>query len=104
MSGIARQAAFYRGHLPEDRCLLPVTVLLSTTVALWLLVYLVGVVADAAQGAGTARVASERFLLDRPTSISLIHGAPFRTLVCDGAETSLKDAAAPARNAVGRGI
>lgn len=73
MSGIARQAELYRGYLPDDRSLLPLTVLLSMTVALWLLVYLVGVVADAAQGAGAARVASERFLSDRPSSGCLIH-------------------------------
>jgi len=75
MDRIEDQAAFYRGYLPDDRSLLPLTVLLSTTVAVWLLVYLVGVVADAAQGAGAARVASERFFRDRPTSGSLIHSA-----------------------------
>jgi hypothetical protein len=96
MNGIAKQAAFYRGYLPDDRSLLPLTVLLSMAVALWLLVYLVGVVADA-QGAGAARVAAERFFLDRPTSVSLIHSvparAPFRALVCDGGETRLEHAA-----------
>ena len=41
MNGIGKQAAFYRGYLPDDRSLVPLTVLLSTTLALWLLVYLV---------------------------------------------------------------
>jgi hypothetical protein len=39
MNGIGKQAAFYRGYLPDDRSLAPVTVLLSATVALWLLLY-----------------------------------------------------------------
>jgi hypothetical protein len=78
MNGIARQAAFYRSYLPDDRSLLPLTILLSTAVAVWLLVYLVGVVADTAQGTVAARVASERFLRDRPTFRSLIHSAAVR--------------------------
>ena len=41
-----RQAAFYRGCLPDDRSLVPLTVLLSTTLALWLLVYLVVALAN----------------------------------------------------------
>jgi hypothetical protein len=40
MSGIGKQAAFYRGYLPDDGSLLPLTVLFSTTLVLWLLVYL----------------------------------------------------------------
>ncbi len=44
MNGIERQAAFYRGYLPEERSLIPLTVLLSATVALWLLVYCVSAV------------------------------------------------------------
>ena len=38
MTSIGKQAAFYRGYLPDDRSLVPLTVLLSTTLALWLLV------------------------------------------------------------------
>ena len=49
MNGIGKQAAFYRGYLPDDRSLVPLTVLLSTTLALWLLVYLVAAVAEAHQ-------------------------------------------------------
>jgi hypothetical protein len=96
MNGIARQAAFYRGYLPHDRSLLPLTVLLSTMVAVLLLVYLVGVVANAAQGAAAARVASERFHRDRPTSGSLIHSAavrPASTLPCVMAQK--RDCTAP---------
>ena len=50
MNAIGKQAAFYRGYLPDDRSLFPLTVLLSTTVALWLLVYLIGVAGDAPRG------------------------------------------------------
>lgn len=78
MNGIARQAEFYRGYLPDDRSLLPLTVLLSTAVALWLLIYLVGVVSGAAQGTGAAGVASEPLFRDRPTSGYLIHNAAAR--------------------------
>jgi hypothetical protein len=41
MNGIGKQAAFYRGYLPDDRSQIPLTVLLSATLALWLLIYLV---------------------------------------------------------------
>jgi hypothetical protein len=58
MNGIGKQAAFYRGYLPDDRSLVPLTVLLSTTLALWLLVYLAAVVPEAHQDAGAGRVAS----------------------------------------------
>jgi hypothetical protein len=44
MNGIEKHAAFYRGYLPDDRSLVPLTVLLSATLALWLLVYLVAAV------------------------------------------------------------
>ena len=40
MSGTDRHAAFYRGYLPDDRSLLPLTIALATTVALWLLLFL----------------------------------------------------------------
>jgi hypothetical protein len=49
MNGMGKQAAFYRAYLPEDRSLVPLTVLLSTTVALWLLVYLMGIAGDATE-------------------------------------------------------
>jgi hypothetical protein len=53
--------AFYRGYLPDDRSQVPLTVLLSTTLALWLLVYLVAAMAEPHQDAG-ARVASVAFI------------------------------------------
>jgi hypothetical protein len=53
MNGIGKQAAFYRGHLPDDRSLVPLTVLLSTTVALWLIVYVICVAGDAPQYAAS---------------------------------------------------
>ena len=71
MTWIGKQAAFYRGCLPDDRSLVPLTVLLSTTLALWLLVYLVVAVAEAHQDAG-ARVASVTFIRDRPAAYSPI--------------------------------
>ena len=42
MSGIENRSGFYRGYLTDDRSLIPVTIVLGITVALWLLVYLVG--------------------------------------------------------------
>jgi hypothetical protein len=72
MNGIEKQAAFYCGHLPDDRSLVPLTVLLSTTLALWLLVYLVVAVADPHQDAAAGRVASVTFIDDRPTAYSPI--------------------------------
>jgi hypothetical protein len=49
MNGIGKQAAFYRGYLPDGRSLFPLTVLLSTTVGLGLLVCLISVKGDAPQ-------------------------------------------------------
>jgi hypothetical protein len=72
MNGSGKQAAFYRGYLPDDRCLVPLTVLLSTTLALWLLVYLVATEAEAHQDAGAGRVASVTFIRDRPPANSPI--------------------------------
>ena len=72
MNGIERQAAFYRGYLTDKKSLVPLTILLTTFVALWLLVYLVGAVADARQGGGAARVASVSFIGDRSAENPLI--------------------------------
>jgi hypothetical protein len=36
-----KSTAFYRGYLPDDCSLIPLTIVLATIVALWLLVYLV---------------------------------------------------------------
>jgi hypothetical protein len=49
MNGMEKQAAFYRAFLPDDRSLVPLTVLLSTTVALWLILYLICAAGDAPQ-------------------------------------------------------
>ena len=35
-----KRAAFYRGYLPDNRSLLPLTIALATAVALWLLIFL----------------------------------------------------------------
>jgi hypothetical protein len=72
MNGIGKQAAFYRGYLPDDRCLVPLAVLLSTTLALWLLVYLVAAVVEAHQDVGAGRVGSVTFIHDRPAANSSI--------------------------------
>jgi hypothetical protein len=71
MTWIGKQAAFYRGCLPDDRSLVPLTVLLSTTLALGLLVYLVAV-AEAHQDAGVGRVPSVTSIRDRPPANSPI--------------------------------
>ena len=71
MSGIAKQAAFYRGYLTDDGSLAPLTILLATVVALWLLVYLIAAVAEARQ-AGAWRAASATFIRDRPAASSPI--------------------------------
>ncbi|HME85259.1 MAG TPA: hypothetical protein VKG91_12105 [Roseiarcus sp.] len=42
MNGIEKRAGFYRGYLTDDRSLIPLTIVLGITVALWLLVYLIG--------------------------------------------------------------
>ena len=44
MNGIETHAAFYRGYLPDDRSLIPLTIALASFVALWLLIYLVSAV------------------------------------------------------------
>ena len=72
MNGIGKQAAFYRGYLPDDRSLVPLAVLLSTTLSLWLLVYLVVGVAEALHDAGAGRVASVTSIHDRPAAYSPI--------------------------------
>ena len=70
MNGIAKQAAFYRGYLTDERSLVPLTIVLATVVALWLVVYLVAAVAEAHQDAGAGRVASATFIHDRPAASS----------------------------------
>jgi hypothetical protein len=42
MTGIEKQAAFYRAYLIDDRSLAPLATALAVIVGLWLLVYLVG--------------------------------------------------------------
>jgi hypothetical protein len=71
MNGIGKQVAFYRGYLPDDRSLVPLTVLLSTTLALWLLVYLVAKVAEA-HHERAGRVAAVTFIHNRPAAYSPI--------------------------------
>ena len=80
MTWIGKQAAFYRGCLPDDRSLVPLTVLLSTTLALWLLVYLVVAVVEAHQDAGVGRVASVTFIRDRPPRFHRSRAIPPPTL------------------------
>jgi hypothetical protein len=42
MNRLEKHAGFYRGYLTDDRSLVPLTIVLVTSVAVWLLVYLVG--------------------------------------------------------------
>jgi hypothetical protein len=42
-------ARFYRGYLTDDRSLTPLSIVLATGVALWLLFYLVSLVGPAAK-------------------------------------------------------
>jgi ABC-type transport system involved in cytochrome bd biosynthesis fused ATPase/permease subunit len=41
MNGIEKYADYYRGYLPHRRSLIPLTIALATTVALWLSLYLI---------------------------------------------------------------
>ena len=72
MNGIEKQAAFYRGYLTDERSLAPLTIVLATVVAVWLLVYLVAAVAEAHQDAGARRATSVTFIHDRPAASSPI--------------------------------
>ncbi len=68
MNRIEKQAAFYRGYLTDERSLVPLTIVLATVVAVWLLVYLVAAVAEAHQDAGARQAASVTFIHDRPAA------------------------------------
>jgi hypothetical protein len=46
---IEERAAFYRGYLIDDRSLVPLAIILGTTLALWLLVYLVSAIGPQAR-------------------------------------------------------
>jgi hypothetical protein len=72
MNGIEKQAAFYRGYLTDERSLVPLTIVLATVVALWLLVYLVAAVAEPYQDADARQAASVTFIRDRPAASSRI--------------------------------
>jgi hypothetical protein len=69
MNGIEKQAAFYRGYLTDERSLIPLTIVLATVVAVWLLAYVVFAVAGGPRigGAGCA-AASVTFIHDRPAA------------------------------------
>lgn len=47
MNGYEKHAEYYRAYLTEERSLIPLTVVLATIVAVWLLVYLVAAVGPA---------------------------------------------------------
>jgi hypothetical protein len=44
MSGIEKQAAFYRAYLVDDRSVAPLTVAWAAIVAAWFLAYLIGAI------------------------------------------------------------
>jgi hypothetical protein len=65
MDGIRKHHAdFYRGYLADDRSLIPLTTLLATGVAVWLLFYLVGTVGPAPRTHIGSRAARARDLVD----------------------------------------
>jgi hypothetical protein len=88
MNGIAKQAAFYRGYLADERSLVPLTILMAAAVPLWLLVYLVGAAVDTRQDTGSAYAASESYARDRQGEGLLARGAAlsprFPVPLCDG--------------------
>ena len=54
MSGIEKHAEFYRGYLADDRSVAPVAGVLISTIAVWLLFYLVSVLDPVPNGAALA--------------------------------------------------
>jgi hypothetical protein len=64
--GIESHAAFYRGHLIDDRSLTPLAVAWATIVALWFLVYLVDCVGPLAKPPTAQPVAQWSYLAARP--------------------------------------
>jgi hypothetical protein len=73
MNGIQKQAAFYRGYLPDDRSLVPLTIALATSIALWLIVYVVGAVGGVPQNEGAAVAGSACLVRDPRVADSLPH-------------------------------
>ncbi len=61
MTGIERQAAFYRAYLIEDRSLAPLTTALAAIVGLWLLVYLLSAIGGAEPSKPMAETATQAF-------------------------------------------
>lgn len=83
MNGIEKQAAFYRGYLTDERSLVPLTIVLMSVVALWLLIYLVATVAEVRQDAGAWRAAPSpsttvRLRACRSGATPLLPGRSFR--------------------------
>jgi hypothetical protein len=73
VNGIGKQEAFYRGYLPnDDRSLVPLTVLLSSTLALWLLIYVVTAVAEVRQNAPAWYAAPATFIPPPSAAYSLM--------------------------------
>jgi hypothetical protein len=66
--GIESHAAFYCGHLIDDRSLTPLAVAWATIVALWFLVYLVGCVGPLAKPPAAQATAQWSYLAVRRMS------------------------------------
>jgi hypothetical protein len=81
MNGIEKQAAFTRGYLPGDRSLAPLTVLVSTTVALWLILYLICVAGGALQYAAS---------VDPQKVVSGLPGARRAASIADGSPVNME--------------
>ena len=49
MRWIEKQARYYQGYLADEHSLMPVTILLANSVAIWLLAYLISSVGNPSQ-------------------------------------------------------
>jgi hypothetical protein len=67
-NAIEKHAAFYRGHLVDDRSLVPLAIAWATIVALWLLVYLVSAVGPQAKLQTAQLAAQASTLTSRPVN------------------------------------
>lgn len=52
MSGPDREDDYYRGLLPDSRSALSIAITLATSIAMWLLVYLISAIGPAPQPVG----------------------------------------------------
>jgi hypothetical protein len=77
MNEIEKQAAFYRGYLPHDRSLVPLTIILATSVTLWLMVYVADAVGGVPRNEGAAVGGSACLVRDPRAANSLTRALLF---------------------------